>query len=810
MRKAWLLLAALPLWASCQLERLFPEKVAPGVARLTVRNAATLVSLVDQDERCGFASEAVQAAFTVEGEPGGAGTVTWRVEGCALDFGELHEVSKNCSGVGTLAAGKATVDAVRTVRGTLTGNPAQPVIPDGPDAVEMTFDARFEGFLIRFSDKDNALTLEEGRLRFTARPHLARGASTGLCTVSTSDMSLDDITWEGGSVVVEADGRTFPAEVPASRYDAQLGAWDGKENWLSGELTVWDRAIALPHPDDEFQGLDPDYEAEAFRASYSCKDDLALPVSYTCEPLAARLAQGAAQLTISTFAHVAALVDDLCFLKPEVAGLPEVTGEIGRAGAEARYVLEAPCVLDFPTRTAVREDCHGVVTYAEGRIEVTGEKVVRGIATGDPLQPIVPTSSEPGSATLRVRFSGTSGFSISDSAKDAQLVIHQGTLSGTTRPRTALDTTTGACSIKTPVISFEGLAWEDAVMDLHSDGNTFHLEVPAGSLEAQSGRRGERENYLAGRLTVNGEDIAIPVEGEPLLDPAYDAERFEASYTCPANLRLPEREEDCSFSRTLGENAARLLVLTAGTVASMVNKDSSCGFESTWVLIAPSDVQGEPGEMGSMTWDIEGCELGSDELSMYARDCSGGRTFVGGRAVVDASRTVRGERDTTLVFVDSIVPRSRDAVDVELSSVELDGFVAYQVAPGDSLPAGMLTIHAGTLSAFVQPILGERESEPGTFDVPTPVAVLGEVRFDAVEATLESQGKTFQLALDDVQLAARAGVYQGQGNVVSGSLRVNGARVTLDELPLNPAYDQAAFDESYACTEDLRETIPPQ
>lgn len=811
MRRLWLLL--LPLLASlpgagCQLERLFPEKVAPGVARLTVRNAATLVALVDQDSACGFSSEGALAGYRVEGETGGPGSVTWRVEGCTLEFGELHEVSKSCNDVGTLAAGRAVVDAVRTVRGTLTGNPAQPVIPAGPDAVEMTVDARFEGFLVRFSDKDNALTIDEGRLSFRALPHLAKSASAGVCAVSTSDLTLEEITWEGGRVVVEADGRRFPAEVPSSRYDAQVGAWGEHENWFSGELTVWEDSVKLPHPDDPDQVLDPDYDADEHLASFSCKEDLALPVTYACESLTPRLAQGAAQLTVSAFGNIVSLVDDHCFLVPTRAGLPEVSGEVGRAGAEARYVLDEPCVLDFPTKTPIKEDCHGVVTYAEGRIAVAGEKVVRGIATGDPTEPIVPQNDEPGTATVRIDFSVGDGFRITDSRGGPELHVRAGTLSGSLRPKTALDTETGACSIKIPVASFEGLSWEQGVADLVTDGNTFRLDIDSASLDAQSGLRGARENYLAGSIAVNGEALPIPVAGEPILDPEYDREGFIESFSCPSNLRLPEGPADCSFGRTLGENAARLATLTAGTLASMVNSDSGCGFESYLVLIAPSDVQGEPGEMGSMSWDIEGCELGSEELTLYASDCSGGRTFVGGRAVVDASRTVVGERDTMFLVIDSIVPRSREAVEIVVEQALLEEVVAYQVAPGASLPPGLLTLHSGTLSAVVTPILGERESEPGTFDVPTPVAVLGDVRLDDAEATLEAEGKTFHMTLDDVRLSARAGVYQGEGNVLSGSLRVNGELITLDELALNPAYDQAASDQSYACTEDLRETIP--
>src|SRR5688500_9262123 len=76
------LLAAVSLAVApaCQLERMFPEKVAAGVARLSFRNAAVLTSLVSADATCGFASEAVLASAKITGEVGSVGALTWTVE----------------------------------------------------------------------------------------------------------------------------------------------------------------------------------------------------------------------------------------------------------------------------------------------------------------------------------------------------------------------------------------------------------------------------------------------------------------------------------------------------------------------------------------------------------------------------------------------------------------------------------------------------------------------------------------------------------------------------------------------------------
>ena len=48
----------------CQLEQLFPGRVADGVARMTVRNIGNVVSLITEDATCGFASPAAGSRQT--------------------------------------------------------------------------------------------------------------------------------------------------------------------------------------------------------------------------------------------------------------------------------------------------------------------------------------------------------------------------------------------------------------------------------------------------------------------------------------------------------------------------------------------------------------------------------------------------------------------------------------------------------------------------------------------------------------------------------------------------------------------------
>jgi hypothetical protein len=255
--------------------------------------------------------------------------------------------------------------------------------------------------------------------------------------------------------------------------------------------------------------------------------------------------------------------------------------------------------------------------------------------------------------------------------------------------------------------------------------------------------------------------------------------------------------------------------MATGAVASLTNANDDCGFEAVGVLLFPDEVIGDPGQTGSMTWSIEGCEVGQSEP--YEVDCVENRRFGSGGAFADARRTVRGLREKVIEIgnfglIDSIVPDSHESVTIELPYVELDGFEAYEIAPSASEPERAITIERGTLSAVVQPITGENASKPGAYDVPTDVARLTEIHLRDADVRIFFEGKTFRVHVSDADLDAFNGSYAGMSmtNLIEGAITIEGKRVELPAAaPLDPDYDQAAFDARYACTEDLSATIPP-
>lgn len=804
MRAPAIALVALGLFGC---ERLAPESVGMGVARGTVRNAAAITAILAEDKTCGFQSPQVLSSAVVSGVKGQVGTVTWAVDSCLLDLGELHAFATDCRGVETRVAGKVTVRATKTVEGILTGNPNNPVVPVRPDAARVTHEAQLGGFTVQRSNSDSSLELRAGALTWTSLPRLAQSASKGLCTVSTSELGLEAVTYSGAKVFVSSGDRHFEVEVPASSFEAQLGKWGDRENHLAGAIRVWDSEVSLPTARDQ-GGLDPTYEAEAFTDAYACKADLALPVNRECPAFTDRLAQGTASLTVAAFGTIASVVDEdtRCgFSSPAALQGAQASGPVGTIGT-VTVRIGAPCSLSWGKPTAVKTYCDGLERRLEGTVRATGSKTVKGWITGDPAAPVIPTSRDAASVNLTLDFSN---LTYSDSTGEKGLTAVTGSLQGELGSRLGLDTSTGACSIKSPAVYFRGLSWTGAQLEVHSGADVYPVAVGSSRLDAQSGAREDHTNWLEGALALDGKSYRIPVSGPAVLDPAYDQAAFDASWACTPNLKVPQSDEECSFRQTLGQNAARLVVQSAGALGSMINKDSGCGFEDTWNKLNPVDVTGDPPNQGSMTWEVKSCRLASGAAATLDTYCSGAKRVAAGDATVTARRVVRGQRETRLLVVPSIIPDTPEAVTLDLTQVQLSNFAAYSLAPQATAPAAKLVVHSGALSAKVLPILGERKSAPGTFDVPTPVASFASISLDAARTTLTAGAKTFQLELDAVALTAQAGGYKGKVNTVAGSLKVNGVAVSVPSIPLDPSFQQAAFDASYACTDDLKATVSP-
>ncbi len=789
-------------------EKCAPGRVGQGLSRLTIRNVGAIATAVNDDTACGFESEAAKDSWVASAEAGQTGTVTWRVEGCVLDFSAAHEESTDCNDVTATTSGEVKVTATRTIEGYITGDRATPVVPAGPTAVTIHIEsAEYDHFKVTSSDSDAFLEMITGSISAIVRPRVAADRDRGVCSVATGDATLEAVSYAPSKVRV---GRDFEVEVDGSDLNAVNGKFEDRENALWGSISVWGSQESIPINDDE-KALNPDYDRDEQIASYACKPEITMPVRYDCEtdvrPL---IAQGASQLSIQTLGMLAKLAeaDASCgFSSPDVKYNPTIQGDVGAPGGSATYDMPS-CTMTFAPGTVIDTDCNGKNTYASGTVHVRGSKVVRGYVSGDPEDAIVPTTRDPAELTLTAAFQD---FAVWSDPGDNKLTVAEGELTGRVFPRVAIDTVTGACSKQTPVTSFEGVTWANGVAEVASEGMTFGVGLDTSNLAAQNGRKGDRENYLAGQIVVDGDVFDIPISDDPILDPAFDAAAFDRSYTCDAELVVPKDDGECDMQKALAEGAGRLVIQTVGALGTLINNDDDCGFEALLVKARPDEVIGEPGEQGSMTWHVDECRLESARGSEYQEDCKGRTKNFSGTADFDVTRTVTGLRESLLVIFDSIVPDSPEAVDIQLHGVALNDFIAYDLEPGAMQTERAMFIDSATVRARVRPIVAEMASEPGNYQVQTNIAHMTDVELTATPATIFFDGKQFDVQLDYARLEAFNGSYAGTGatNFIRGVVSINGREFTYaDGAPLDPDFEQTDFTERYAC-KDVRETIPP-
>lgn len=782
--------------------------LAQGAARLTIRNLGAVNFITEKDTGCGFTSTPVlENIEIIEGSVGEVGAARFRVENCTIDTPPNTVIKTSCTGSETVVSGKFTVTAEKIMRGRITGDLEQPVVPMNDHPVEFTFERiQFEGF--RVDEAGTSMTQNSGALSAKVQPRTAMDLDLTACGAQTPIARMTDVQYiEPASVIVRSEQGRFDTTIEAGNLMAVNGTWQGEENILDGTISVYGETYSLPtNPADD--GLDPEYDAATFDEQWMCG---AVDKQHPFECVFVRpLAQGASQLSVMTLGRVANLIesDTTCgFAADAILDSVQTSGTLGDPGGVVQFDITQPCRLEFSEPTVIDEDCNGKQTIVQGAVEVTGTKILRGYVSGDRLQPIVPTSRDAAEITLSIDFDN---FKILTNPGANELDVFSGNLTGTVRPRLAIDETNGACSLPTPVAMMEKLIWSNGDMQITSEGRAFTVDVATSNIGAVNGNRDGVENMIEGTIVVDGESITIPINPGEGLDPEYDPATFMQSFTCTENLVLPDKEEDCNMIKPIGEGTARLLIAALGATTSIVNSDTDCGYSKLGTLTSPDTVVGDPGEMGMMEWQLNECSPGFD--TPYAEDCLGRESFASGNFSHTGRRTVNGIREEIgILFIqfDSIVPNSHNSVTVVHDSLVFDEFNTYDIDPGAESPARGITIHSGTMSATVEPITGRNPD--GGYDVPTKVARMSNVVMGPAPVTIVYQGKTFNAQVDSAELYAFNGSYVGMGetNVIEGRISINGHVLEMERQGLDPEFDQADFDARYECTSGLQETIPP-
>lgn len=804
-------IALLALLTTAGCAKMFPGQVGTGVARLTVRNAGAIALAVKADTECGFSSDLVNSSPKVEGEPGSYGTVTWRVEGCVIDLEEDTELSEDCSGTIESASGKVTVTAEKRISGRITGDPEQPVIPSDAEGVTLSFtEVEFENFSARSSDSIPYLVMRSGSLAFELQPMIARSTETQVCSAETPNVRFENIHYGASKLHLYAESNDFDVDVQGSDFRAAAGVFPGAEgevaNELSGSVVLWGHTQEVPVGGG---GLDPDFDAEAFIEAGSCLAELSDPVSYSCG-MEDMLGGAASRLSVLTFGSLLQLVDtdEQCGFASPQSRASYTEDPSGTATGTVTFGVH-DCTLEFPEPTVVWTDCLGNTTSLEGTVHLEATKTVDGWLTGDPDSPVVPTGLAPALLSIRA---GLTDFAVHRSNSDSVLTFQNGTLQGSVSPQLMRDDSSGVCMLSTPNVEFHEVFVSQADLHLSTAGTQLGFHVDQAELRAVNGVAGELENFLDGRITVNGVSLPVPTGGK-LLDPDYDPTVFQAAYTCIEGASIPESPEDCNFEATLARAASRLLVASFATTVEAVDRNSQCGFarnpDQLWSLLDESE-EVDNG-LAQAVWEAELCEAGEPggEVTLYD-NCLGGAETLRGLARVSATKEVSGEVVTTSENV--LQPRNRQSAHFFVEGMDLEEFSTFEVQ-GNGSVGDHLLFHTASLQGELHPVTGEAQSDPGGYFIPTPVSRIEVTTEDAL-VTLRSEAKSFPLFIDFADVTAFNGSYNGDQNWLAGQIWVNGTRYVLgaDEgevsLPLDPNFDQELFDARYECRQNLLEPVP--
>jgi hypothetical protein len=509
----------------CSCASWFPGKVSKGVARLSVRNVGAILKIIQEDTRCGFSS-GLQPQ--VVGAVGDTGWATWRVSDCEIEFD--HELLEtNCLGEDLEVHGGLRVTATKTVRGWVTGDSDAPIVPQSEDAVEIEFSAEVDGFVVKSSAGPESLRMKSGVVSVLAKPRLALEAGTASCAVATPDVRFEEIVYERAKLYLSSPDNSFDVDVPRSSFGAQSGqGLDASENHMWGKITVWDDNMSVEGLD-----LDPDYESERYRNSYTCMEDYVLPISRDCS-IDAKLGRGAARLLIRNFGVLSKVLDedeDCGFARD--SGIPDKVDGIPFLDDVTATWKARDCQLGGAEAQMVERDCLGTETHLSGTVLASATKEVRG-ELGASMPPILPKGRRDAIVEvdnlslvdLEIREEG-------EGASDAYLVIEEGTLRGLVLPVTGeAASDRGSYYIKTPVAEFAEVVIENATVLLHSEGRSFRFHIAEGMLSAFNGSYRAHTNWISGSLDVNG--ALVEIEGA--LDEEYVQEEFDASYVCEENL----------------------------------------------------------------------------------------------------------------------------------------------------------------------------------------------------------------------------------------------------------------------------------
>lgn len=595
-------------------ENFMQDKVSDGSGRLLVQHTSLIMYELNKH----FDNENAKIDIIPSSDPQeqGKGTVIWTIEDVSLMHEHETPVYTDCQGEKGLWQGEVIIKkAKKTMYGRLTGDKNKPVIPDlGKLKIEVE-EGVAQDLSIRFPKKEGHLKIKKGSLRFAALPRLAQN-DTGMRLAPTSNTKFDNIKFADVKAELFTKDINMPVTIDETDLSVQIGEGeDGRVNAIEGTITIFGNTRTMP---TDNKGLDPDFDVDKFRATYSCHPELQGAISYSHISIEEKMAPGIAALSAKLLSSSAGLLEedfDCGLSSDDVISNTVINGDPGQAGSSVAE-LNRPCLIILKDKQS-KPNCFGEAEKITGVIKVLkAKKKMDGMVVseqsdykkraqeyGDALRKgdlelaiklkpktLLPASNQPVELSLNIDVEDIEVHSVCLSEGNRSHPLHcknknnvetpifrvkSGSMAAKIRPLVAksLDEknpSVNFCAQKTRAGEMK-VEIKDLRASIEKNGLTLMAKA-YGSFDVVNGRVEDKENQLGGKLYVG--NVLVPFKSKDNnflpLDPAYDAKAFLDSFMSCERMVLASNAQ-CKPELGLSSNIARLLVQNAGSILKIAS-----------------------------------------------------------------------------------------------------------------------------------------------------------------------------------------------------------------------------------------------
>jgi len=782
---------------SCTFERLFPEDVANGIARLSVNNMGNLLralnhssvyDLPETDKRleCNFRSLELTDQTTITNEAHGKGHVQRRFQECVYDFGKglKIDIPSLCGKQTATLFGKVVVSGTRTMSGILTGNHQTPVIPSGDAGIQFAFEkVHFHNFRVESSGIDKAMTIASGSAAFEITVHLAKSQSNGMCEIPLPNLTLSNIQYSKGAGASETIVRLpgpfgeFSASIDNSDFDAQVGVYQGQVNHMEGDITIWGKTVRVPGSDP---GLNPSFSVNAYQESLECTPDLYAPVEDSC-PFEPNLAEGVSRLTMRNLGNLILAASQSTFehARPECKlgsfeTLPTEEYPLGNNQVELVWKFK-DCDFEFKNHPGAEK------THLNGRVRLSGERRIKGFhLKGNNKNPVIPGKGGVRFSFSRIEFDN---YAVKTQDSDKSLKIAKGSMSFDAIVHLAKSKSMNVCSTPLPNLTLDNIKYAPSDLTLETQFGDINLAISDSLLFAQVYRHMDVENRIEGHVNIFGEKFTIAKNSK--LDPQYETSDFDKALKSTEDLLMPvdyECEAYDPIENKIADGIARLTINNLGRMLSAVALESTherpeCQLgELSMTSKASIDYQHK-----SITWRFDDCEFN-----------------LGGKVRLSGTKTISGFLTGNPQY--PIVPQPGSTAQFDFSKAEFENYRA------EFDKSTHLTFLNATL-AFGAKIRLAKDKSTGLCSVPAPNLAFHNIRYlkgspNRVMIAAESFGiQQLMIDIENSNFDAQFGFGETvkEDNALKGNISILGKSFSLpsDGLGLNPFPDHAAAFETF-------------